>query len=283
MARALITGITGQDGSYLAELLLDKGYDVFGVVRRASTENFARIEHLRERLTLLQADLLDQLSLIDVAGKDAAGRSLQPRRDVVRADLLAAAGADGRVRRRRRHAHARGDPPGQPAHPILPGVVERDVRPGARGAADRDDAVSPAQPIRRRQGVRTLHHRELSRELRALRVLGNPVQPRVAAAREGVRDPQDQRRRGTHRARSGTASWRSATSTRSATGASPATTSTRCGGCCSNPSRATTSSRPAKPTACASSPSSPSLAPASTGGSTCARIRSCTVRPRSTS
>jgi GDPmannose 4,6-dehydratase len=65
VAKALITGITGQDGSYLAELLLEKGYRVFGVVRRASTENFARIEHLRDRVTLLQADLLDQLSLID--------------------------------------------------------------------------------------------------------------------------------------------------------------------------------------------------------------------------
>src|SRR5690348_960475 len=65
MASALITGITGQDGSYLAELLVAKGYDVFGIVRRASTESFARIEHLRDRITLLQADLLDQLSLID--------------------------------------------------------------------------------------------------------------------------------------------------------------------------------------------------------------------------
>jgi len=64
--RALITGITGQDGSYLAELLLDKGYTVFGVVRRASSENFERIEHIRPRLELRQADLLDQLSLIRV-------------------------------------------------------------------------------------------------------------------------------------------------------------------------------------------------------------------------
>ncbi len=62
--RALITGVTGQDGSYLAELLLEKGYGVFGMVRRASTENFARIEHLRPAIELVQADLLDQLSLI---------------------------------------------------------------------------------------------------------------------------------------------------------------------------------------------------------------------------
>jgi len=66
MARsALITGITGQDGSYLAELLLEKGYDVHGMVRRASTEKFERIEHLRDRLTLHQGDLLDQRSLVD--------------------------------------------------------------------------------------------------------------------------------------------------------------------------------------------------------------------------
>ena len=64
--RALITGITGQDGSYLAESLLEKGYGVFGMVRRASRDNFERIEHIRHRLELRQADLLDQLSLIRV-------------------------------------------------------------------------------------------------------------------------------------------------------------------------------------------------------------------------
>src|SRR6266545_2674769 len=62
--RALITGITGQDGSYLADLLLDKAYDVCGMVRRSSTENFERIEHLVDRVTLIQADLLDQSSLV---------------------------------------------------------------------------------------------------------------------------------------------------------------------------------------------------------------------------
>jgi len=63
--KALITGVTGQDGSYLAELLLEKGYDVHGMVRRASTEKFERIEHLRDRITLHQGDLLDQRSLVD--------------------------------------------------------------------------------------------------------------------------------------------------------------------------------------------------------------------------
>ena len=64
--RALITGITGQDGSYLAELLLEKGYTVFGMVRRASKDNCERLEHIRHRLELRQADLLDQLSLIRI-------------------------------------------------------------------------------------------------------------------------------------------------------------------------------------------------------------------------
>ncbi len=70
--RALITGITGQDGSYLADLLLEKGYEVFGMVRRASTENFERISHLGDRITLVQGDLLDQLSL------DAVLRTAEP-------------------------------------------------------------------------------------------------------------------------------------------------------------------------------------------------------------
>lgn len=62
--KALVTGITGQDGSYLAELLLEKGYDVYGMVRRASTETFERVDHLRDKMEFIQADLLDQLSLI---------------------------------------------------------------------------------------------------------------------------------------------------------------------------------------------------------------------------
>src|SRR5499433_507862 len=63
MKRALITGITGQDGSYLADLLLEKGYAVHGMVRRSSSENFERLDHLRDRVPLHQGDLLDQYSL----------------------------------------------------------------------------------------------------------------------------------------------------------------------------------------------------------------------------
>lgn len=73
MPTALITGVTGQDGSYLAELLLEKGYDVIGMVRRSSTINFQRIEHIQDRLTLVPGDLLDQMSLVDLL------REYQPR------------------------------------------------------------------------------------------------------------------------------------------------------------------------------------------------------------
>src|SRR3989338_1768967 len=63
--KALVLGVTGQDGSYLAEFLLEKGYKVYGVVRRSSTEKFDRISHIMDKITLLQGDLLDQYSLIE--------------------------------------------------------------------------------------------------------------------------------------------------------------------------------------------------------------------------
>lgn len=63
---ALITGITGQDGSYLAEFLLEKGYDVVGMVRRTSTVNLDRIQHLVDKVTLVQGDLLDQVSIVNI-------------------------------------------------------------------------------------------------------------------------------------------------------------------------------------------------------------------------
>lgn len=66
MPTALVTGVTGQDGSYLAEFLLDKGYDVIGMVRRTSTINFDRIRHIQDRIEIVQGDLLDQVSLINL-------------------------------------------------------------------------------------------------------------------------------------------------------------------------------------------------------------------------
>ena len=142
--RALITGITGQDGSYLAELLLDKGYEVHGMVRRSSTERFERVEHLRDRLTLHQGDLLDERSLVDTL------RAARPDEvyNLAAMSFVAVSWIQptltGGVHRRRRDAAARGAARGLPGGALLPGLVERDVRQGPRDAADRGDAVLPA-------------------------------------------------------------------------------------------------------------------------------------------
>ena len=178
--RALITGITGQDGSYLAELLLDEGYEVVGMVRRASTENFERIAHLVDRITLVQGDLLDQLSLVSALEDteptevyNLAAQSFVPTswsQPVLTAEFTAVG-----VTRMLEAIRAV-----DPDDPLLPGLVLGDVRQGAGGAAERADAVLPAVAVRRGEGIRPLHHRQLPRVLRPLRGVGDPLQPRVA-------------------------------------------------------------------------------------------------------
>ena len=158
--KALITGITGQDGSYLAELLLSKGYEVHGLIRRASTFNTARLEPIyadphsaRAALKLHYGDLSDASALARLIGKIAAGRNLQSRRAEPCAGELRQPGIhDGH------HGHGRGAAAGghpRNGHPdaVLPGVVERDVRQGAGDAAARDDAVLSAQPVWLREGL----------------------------------------------------------------------------------------------------------------------------------
>ena len=226
---ALITGITGQDGSYLAELLLEKGYEVHGMVRRASTEKFERIEHLRDRITLHQGDLLDQRSLVDTLRAAKPDEIYNLAAMSLRRRLVDPADADRRVHRRRRDAHARGDARGLPRGALLPGVLERDVRQGPRDPADRGDAVLPALALRRGEGLRALHHGQLPRVLRPARDERDPLQPRVAAPRAGVRHAQDHLARRGDQARAARRAARSATSTPSATGATPRTTSRRCG------------------------------------------------------
>ncbi len=159
----------------------------------------------------------------------SAARGLQPRRDVVRAGLLGSADADRRVQLAGRDPRARGRARRRSDHSPLSGVVIRDVREGPRSAAARDDAVLPAESVRRVEGVRALHHGQLSRELRLVCRLRNPVQPRVAAARARVRDAESHRRRRPHQDRESQGTAASATATRIATGDSPATTCARCG------------------------------------------------------
>ena len=94
MPKALITGITGQDGSYLAELLLTKGYDVVGAHRRSSTVTFERISHLMDKITLASADLLDESSLIRVLRDHRPYGGLQPGGPIFRHDVVGAASAN---------------------------------------------------------------------------------------------------------------------------------------------------------------------------------------------
>ena len=193
---ALITGITGQDGSYLAELLLSQGYKVYGVVRRASSENFQRIEHLRCRITLLQADLLDQSSLTAALEQakphevyNLAAQSFVPtswQQPVLTAEFTAL-GVTRLLDGIRQVC---------PKARFYQASLQRDVRQGSGDAAKGNDAVPPALALWRRQGVRPLYHGELSRKLRPVRLLRHPVQPRIAAPRSGVRDAQDHPRRG---------------------------------------------------------------------------------------
>ena len=199
--RAIISGITGQDGSYLAELLLDKGYEVTGIdpafelAEPVAHRTSARSDHAPSGRPPRPA-----VARPRHPGR-AARRVLQPGRDVVRARLVGSAAAHRRLQLDGRDAPARGRAAGQPEDPAVSGLVERDVRARARGAADRAHAVLPAQPLRRVEGVRALHHGELPRELRHVRGVGHPLQPRVAAARARVRDPQSHRRRGEDQAR----------------------------------------------------------------------------------
>ena len=166
--RALITGITGQDGSYLAELLLEKGYTVFGMVRRASKDNFERIEHLLPRLVIKQADLLDQLSLIRVLEEsrpqevyNLAAQSFVPTswtQPVLTAEFTALGVT-------RLLDAIRLVDPGIRFYQASSSEMFGKVRETPQTERT---AVPPAQPLRCRQGVRPRHHRQLPRELRAL-------------------------------------------------------------------------------------------------------------------
>src|SRR5579862_4437441 len=145
--RALITGITGQDGSYLAELLLAKGYEVVGMVRRSSAPNNWRIEHLLDRITLKPADLLDQLSLLrlidDVRPQELynlAAMSFVPA-SWDQPMLTGEFNAQGGTRKLDRGRRV------DPGIPLLPAAAGGVFREGARGPADRADALLSAEPV----------------------------------------------------------------------------------------------------------------------------------------
>ena len=188
--KALISGITGQDGSYLAELLLDKGYEVHGLIRRASTFNTERIDHLYvdphradARLFLHYGDLADGSGLVRLLHR------LQP-------DEVYHLGAQSHVRVSfdmpeytgdvtglGHDPAARGAPRRRGERPLLPGVSRRRCSARHRRRRTRSTPFYPRSPVRRREGVRVLDDQELPRGVRHVRGQRDPVQPRVAATR----------------------------------------------------------------------------------------------------
>ena len=235
---ALITGITGQDGAYLAEFLLGKGYTVHGIKRRTSLFNTDRIDHLYEephvrdrRLILHHGDLTDSSSLVHVM------QQVQP-------DEVYNLGAQS-------HVAVSFEEPEYTANSDAMGTLRLLEAIRILGLAGktrfyqastsemfglitetpqtRDDAVPSALAVRCGQALRALDHGQLPRGVRDVRVQRHPVQPRVAGARRDLRHPQDHARARAHRARSRRIACTSATSTRAATGATPGTTSARCG------------------------------------------------------
>jgi hypothetical protein len=199
--RALITGITGQDGSYLAELLLEKGYEVHGLVRRASTTNYWRIEHLLDRIHLHPADLLDQLSIIRVI-------------EAVRPQELYNLAAMSFVPASWDQPMLTGEFNAQGVTRILEAVrqVDPSIRLYQASSSEMFGKVReipqteltpfyPRSPTACRRSSRTTSRSTTARATTCSRSR-DPLQPRVAAARARVRDAQGDRRRRADQARS---------------------------------------------------------------------------------
>ena len=248
LKKALITGVTGQDGSYLAELLLDKGYQVWGLVRRSSDSNTSRIRHLANgpaaasgRFRLAHGNLGDSGSLASRPGRGAARRGLQPRRAVRRPHLVRDPGGDQRVRRRRRGAAARGNPPARPRRALLPGLVVRDVRQGRSRRRRRETTpFHPRSPYAAAKVFAyhlTRNYRESYGIFAVNGILFNHESPRRG---ENFVTRKITPRRRAHQARARASGCGSATCRPSATGATPPTTSTPCGGCSRSTSPTTT-------------------------------------------
>ena len=201
--RAIITGITGQDGSYLAELLLEKGYEVTGMVRRTSAPNLWRIEHLLDRITLRPADLLDQLSLMRVI-------------DDVRPTEFYNLAAMSFVPASWDQPMLTGEFNSQGVTRVLEAIRQVDPKVRLYQASSSEmfgkvrevpqTELTPFYP-RSPYGVSKVFGHYITVNYRESYGLfacsGHPVQPRVAPPRPRVRDAQGHRRRGAHQARPG--------------------------------------------------------------------------------
>ena len=194
MKRALITGITGQDGSYLADLLLEKDYEVHGIIRRASTFNTSRIDHLYAdphvngvRLFLHYGDLSDSVNLVKLLYELkpneiyhlAAQSHVRVSFDIPEYTSDVTGVGTIRILEAIREVGLRSR--------FLSGIKQRNVWQGAADTANREDSVLAAQPIWCGEGVRLLGDGKLPRELRALCEQWHFVQSRKSAPRRNLR------------------------------------------------------------------------------------------------
>jgi GDPmannose 4,6-dehydratase len=192
MKKALITGITGQDGSYLAEWLLSKGYQVTGMVRRASTETFDRIAHFKDRIALRQADLLDQFSLVKLLDEvqpdeiyNLAAMSFVPTSwsQPVLTGEFTALGVT-KVLEAMRMVCPKAHFYQASSSEMFGKVIETPQTEKTRS--------TPAAPTASRRPTAT-SSRSTTANPTTSSLLGHPLQPRVPAPRQGVRHPQDHR------------------------------------------------------------------------------------------
>ena len=199
MKRALITGITGQDGSYLAELLLEKGYEVHGIKRRASNFNTDRVDHIyqdpqvdNKRFNLHYGDLTDTSNLVRLLSD-------------IRPDEVYNLGAQSHVAVSFESPEYTADVDGIGALRLLEGIrflgMEKSCRFYQASTSElyglvqevpqRDNPILSPLTVRGRQALRVLDHGQLPRVLRHVCLQRHPLQPRVKTPRRDLRDPED--------------------------------------------------------------------------------------------
>ena len=224
----MITGVTGQDGSFLAELLLEKGYEVFGIMRRKSVVDYGNVDHIRDRIHFIYADMIDPISLAaamrtampdevyNLAAQSFVATSWEQPLATTQIDALGVVHLLEAIRLVKPDCRFY-----QASTSEMFGLVQQTPQ----------SEKTPFYP-RSPYGVAKLYghwiHQELSGELRHVRLFGHLVQPRVGAARQGVCHPQNHRRGRAHQDWASRMCWNWATWTASGTGAMQAITCAPC-------------------------------------------------------
>lgn len=174
---ALITGITGQDGSYLAELLLEKGYEVYGLMRRKSVVDYGNVDHIKEKIHFIYADMTDEISLIramqisqadevyNLAAQSFVATSWEQPMATAEIDALGVTKMLEAIKFVK------------PSCRFYQASTSENVRSGAGNAADGKNSVLSEKPVRRCKAVWSLDYQELSGELQPVCLLRYPVQP----------------------------------------------------------------------------------------------------------